>query len=583
MDEEKIPYNFRSADEAPVPVPPVGEAWSLMKRKLDENMPVRKWYRRLGLWWWMVVGVVLVGAGVWVAMGARGSAGTRTGAGAGVGSGVHEGKGSGVHGGGSSAAQTVGARAEAWQDSDSRAGAREMVGSGDGSEDASGQGAEDARGVSESGGRSEKSNIDKRDKKSNGEINEESVDGGERKTVSGGGAKGLSEAARRSAGGAATAGSGGKTDRAVAKAGGGAGAGRTEGSGATGTAGSMGTAGSTGTVGVTKRPAGGSAGRRKATAAAGGVGAGKHAKWGNRAKGPGRHATWDSGGSVSGRHATWGNRAKGSGRHANWKDGGYVKGGKHAKWGNGTANMGKNRKRQPNGEEVDNKTVKTGAGTGKNESGAAAHRREGRVRTGAEVVKMGSRAPRFVAAADSMLGALRDSRRAAAAAAVAGKGLAGDLAAQYAASDVGKKAKEAADKKKKDSLRGLKNRPELSMSAGLSLSQVFPVSQQVTASYNVNGKSNILLDYLPAPYFRLYIGEKLYVQAAVKFNSPQYVLPQAVDSTKWDSSLLAGYSSYKQKTDVSINKLYYTNIPLSIHYQVYKGLSLGAGIQYSRL
>jgi hypothetical protein len=120
------------------------------------------------------------------------------------------------------------------------------------------------------------------------------------------------------------------------------------------------------------------------------------------------------------------------------------------------------------------------------------------------------------------------------------------------------------------------------MTAGLSLGQTIAVGEQQSVSFNANAKSNIFSDYIPAPYFRLHIGSRLYVQTAFHFNSPQYVRSQRVDSTARDTtnSTVTGYS---YQTDLVLKKLYYWDVPLSVHYRVFDGLSLGAGIQYSKL
>ena len=174
---------------------------------------------------------------------------------------------------------------------------------------------------------------------------------------------------------------------------------------------------------------------------------------------------------------------------------------------------------------------------------------------------------------------MRGNRNAAAA---AGKGMAGSdvsKAADSALKAKGNTAKTGKDSKKKDIADHLH---EVWMSAGLSLGQVFPVGQQQSVSFNANAKSNIFSDYIPAPYFRLHIGSRLYVQAALHFNSPQYVKSQRIDSTARDTSN-APVTGYFYRTDMILKKLYYWDVPLSFHYRVFDGLTLGAGIQYSRL
>lgn len=528
MDEEKIPYNSYSADDAPVPVPSVEDAWSMMKRQLDEKMPVRKWYRRIGLWWW-VIGVVVIGAGVVVgAHGVGGHGGGVSGGSVRDRGGMSARDSARLAGGGGG----VGERAGSAGDSDSAgpAGGSERKLSANGAH--GGETAPKVAGESEEEVKAGNDNRGDKSEKSGGEVGMRERNGG---------VAGMKE---KSAGAVEMKEKSGDNSVTAMKDKNG------------------------GVAGMSKR------GKR----GGGNVLGGKHAKWDSGGSRAGRHAVWGNTARGRGKHAVWGNRSKGNGRHANWKDGGYVAESKHANWGDsGDVVGGKHAKWEDGEDAAGGKHAKKG-----NEDGnlAVEHRRaQGRVRPGAELVKVRAGGPRFVAAADSMLGAIKDRRRAAIAAEVAGKGIANSLAAQYAASDVAKKAKAAAEKKRKDSLR---NRSSLSMSAGLSVSQVFPMGREQRVAYNVNGKSNILLDYLPAPYFRFYAGDKFYVQGAVKFNSPQYVRPQAIDSTKWDTTYLVSYGAH-QKSELSLNKLYYTNIPVSIHYKVFNGLYLGVGLQYSRL
>jgi hypothetical protein len=117
----------------------------------------------------------------------------------------------------------------------------------------------------------------------------------------------------------------------------------------------------------------------------------------------------------------------------------------------------------------------------------------------------------------------------------------------------------------------------LAFEAGLSLSQSIPVGQQKMSSYN------LLTDYIPSPYLRVRLGDRWYLQTAPRVNSAQYTRPQVIDSSGGDTTHLPGYPQYLEYNKITLKKLYYTDIPLTINYRVFKGLWLGAGIQYSRL
>ncbi|MDR3714307.1 MAG: hypothetical protein P4L51_15930 [Puia sp.] len=127
-----------------------------------------------------------------------------------------------------------------------------------------------------------------------------------------------------------------------------------------------------------------------------------------------------------------------------------------------------------------------------------------------------------------------------------------------------------------------KREHDLLMSAGLSIAKSFPIGRQQFSSYNVNAGSNTLIDYIPAPFFRLSINNRIYLEGAFQWNSPQYTSSQLVDSSA-DSSTRANYQGYLEIQKVTLKKLYYTDIPLTIHYRAFGNLYLGAGLQYSRL
>jgi hypothetical protein len=109
------------------------------------------------------------------------------------------------------------------------------------------------------------------------------------------------------------------------------------------------------------------------------------------------------------------------------------------------------------------------------------------------------------------------------------------------------------------------------------INQFFPVGHQKENNFNSNGTSGGIGDYIPVPVARYYFHKWLYVQAEAQFNAPQYT-----------KSLLASSSiSINPIQDtiksVFIKKLFYFNLPLSVHYSPFKNLYFGAGIQYSML
>lgn len=112
---------------------------------------------------------------------------------------------------------------------------------------------------------------------------------------------------------------------------------------------------------------------------------------------------------------------------------------------------------------------------------------------------------------------------------------------------------------------------------GVGFNQGVAVSgQQAWNHYNVGGLNNPLLDYIPVPTISYYFQPKLYVQAEARFHAPQYTQNNlGFQYTDNDSSgLLTGF--------VYIEKLFYLQLPVSIHYSPLPHWSVGLGLQYSR-
>jgi hypothetical protein len=132
----------------------------------------------------------------------------------------------------------------------------------------------------------------------------------------------------------------------------------------------------------------------------------------------------------------------------------------------------------------------------------------------------------------------------------------------------------APPKKKSDKKR------EGGFMAGIGLNQFFTVGGQQASSWNSGGITGTLSDYIPVPMLRYYFNSRLYVQLEAQINTPQYTKKNLViNETGFDST---GPTTSTQSS-VSINKLFYFNVPLSVHYTVFGHLDLGTGLQFSRL
>jgi hypothetical protein len=120
------------------------------------------------------------------------------------------------------------------------------------------------------------------------------------------------------------------------------------------------------------------------------------------------------------------------------------------------------------------------------------------------------------------------------------------------------------------------------LAAGIWDGTNFAVNNQVTYRYTSSDGPYLLPDHLPGAYMRLYMGDRVYIEAGLRIFSPQYTRLQQIDSTG-DTTSITPTGVVTTDTVVTLKKLYYTDIPLTMHYRVFAGLYLGGGVQYSRL
>lgn len=118
---------------------------------------------------------------------------------------------------------------------------------------------------------------------------------------------------------------------------------------------------------------------------------------------------------------------------------------------------------------------------------------------------------------------------------------------------------------------------------GVGLNQFFALGDQSKSNLNADGTTGTLSDYLPVPEVRYYFRPELYVQLEAQFNSPQYTKPNLVASQNVVHDTFNNAIQPYTATSVYIQKLYYFNLPLSIHYSPIKHLFLGAGIEYAKM
>jgi hypothetical protein len=115
---------------------------------------------------------------------------------------------------------------------------------------------------------------------------------------------------------------------------------------------------------------------------------------------------------------------------------------------------------------------------------------------------------------------------------------------------------------------------------GVGLNQFFTVGGQQASHYNSGGISGTLGDYIPVPVIRYHFNRKFYLQLEAQINSPQYTRKDLVISQPKADSISP---TQARQNSVLIKKLFYFNVPFSIHYNVFRKLDVGAGLQFSRL
>jgi hypothetical protein len=118
---------------------------------------------------------------------------------------------------------------------------------------------------------------------------------------------------------------------------------------------------------------------------------------------------------------------------------------------------------------------------------------------------------------------------------------------------------------------------------GIGLNQFFTVGGQQASSFNSGGITGTLSDYIPIPMVRYYFNHKLYVQLEVQINTPQYTKKNVVISAPPPDSIRNAITTTTIQTSANIQKLFYFNVPLSVHYEPFDNVNLGAGLQFSRL
>ena len=135
-----------------------------------------------------------------------------------------------------------------------------------------------------------------------------------------------------------------------------------------------------------------------------------------------------------------------------------------------------------------------------------------------------------------------------------------------------KSGKEEKTKKEKD-------KPVFVFSAGVGLHQQLPIAGQTFTPYSSQGRKSSLADYLPSVYLRLEKERKWFLQGEFRYGAPQYTRQftyrqQLVPDT-------GANPQYSTVTSYGLKKTFYHQLPISFHYFIRPGWSIGAGIQWN--
>jgi hypothetical protein len=129
---------------------------------------------------------------------------------------------------------------------------------------------------------------------------------------------------------------------------------------------------------------------------------------------------------------------------------------------------------------------------------------------------------------------------------------------------------------------GKKRRTTLALAAGIGINQFFPIYGQFYSGINPEGQKSNLADYTPIPMLRIYFSKKIYLEVESEFNAPQFV-KNDLTVTKGTTNTISSSVIFTARDSAKIQKLFYFDAPLSIHYSLFRNFYLGAGVQFSKL
>lgn len=117
------------------------------------------------------------------------------------------------------------------------------------------------------------------------------------------------------------------------------------------------------------------------------------------------------------------------------------------------------------------------------------------------------------------------------------------------------------------------------LALGFTLPLAFPLGDQRAMGYNLWAGHNTVSDYLPSPHAQYHLNGKTFLQTEAQLISPQFIRSTLL----YQNTSPRGPGGYYTTNSIYAKKLYYFNIPVSIHHSPFPGFYMGTGIQFSSM
>ena len=122
----------------------------------------------------------------------------------------------------------------------------------------------------------------------------------------------------------------------------------------------------------------------------------------------------------------------------------------------------------------------------------------------------------------------------------------------------------------------LKPKTKSFIEAGIQVKQQIPLAGQKIIPYNYNGEKKLISDYIPAVFVKFQKGDHWFLKGEFSYGTSYYI-KQFAYSQKTTADYQASMVSIVRS---NLQKVYYTQLPVSFNYYIKPTWSLGAGLSY---